>query len=196
MDRFGGDWRAMDGEKVQRQTRRLREKKDMSRQPGGFRRRLQQIVATFREKGATSPGKAMTAQELGLPPKFEVAMRRRLGSTGIFVEVGGRYYLDEARMKEGEAQWGGAIGEQWEFRRNVLGLRMARMVVVITAVLVVLANIFFLQSVDVTYAVVALFILWVVLTAVQFYYTSKARIRMGGNSSPAAATLRAMSAPS
>jgi hypothetical protein len=62
----------------------------MNTQPGGVRRRIQQIVATFREKGATSPEKSITAQELGLPPRFEQAMRRRLGSTGIFVDIGGK----------------------------------------------------------------------------------------------------------
>jgi hypothetical protein len=42
----------------------------------------------------------MTAQELGLPPRFEEAMHRRLGRTGIFVEVSGKYYLSEERLKE------------------------------------------------------------------------------------------------
>jgi hypothetical protein len=54
----------------------------------------------FREKGATSPEKAMTIQELGLPAQFEQAMHRRLGQTGIFVEVNGKYYLNEDRLKQ------------------------------------------------------------------------------------------------
>jgi len=66
-----------------------------------------EIEAVFRTKGATSPEKAMTAQELGLPPRFEEAMRRRLGATGIFVEVRGKYYLDEARLKQVEEMRGG-----------------------------------------------------------------------------------------
>jgi hypothetical protein len=70
-------------------------------QPAGGRgRRIQEIVAKFREKGATSPEKAMTIQELGLPPRFEEAMKRRPGATGIFVQVGGKYYLDEARLQQ------------------------------------------------------------------------------------------------
>jgi hypothetical protein len=45
-----------------------------------------EIVEKFRQKGAVSPEKAMTAEELSLPPRFEVAMKRRLGRLGIFVE--------------------------------------------------------------------------------------------------------------
>jgi hypothetical protein len=72
-----------------------------------FRRRREEIrqqltaaIEKFRQKGATSPEKALTSQELGLPPRFEEAMHRRLGRTGIFVEVNGKYYLSEARLKE------------------------------------------------------------------------------------------------
>jgi hypothetical protein len=42
----------------------------------------------------------MTIQELGLPPRFEEAMHRRLGQLGIFVEVNGKYYLNEDRLKQ------------------------------------------------------------------------------------------------
>jgi hypothetical protein len=70
-----------------------------------MRQRLNEIVAVFRQKGATSPDKAMTAQELGLPPRFEEAMKRRLGRSGIFVQVDGKYYLSEDRLKQVEAQW-------------------------------------------------------------------------------------------
>jgi hypothetical protein len=66
--------------------------------------RLQAIIQTFRQKGATSPEKAMTIQELGLQPRFEQAMHRRLGQTGIFVEVNGKYYLSEERLKQIQEQ--------------------------------------------------------------------------------------------
>jgi hypothetical protein len=69
-----------------------------------MRQRLQEIIQKFREKGATSPEKAMTIQELGLPPRFEQAMHRRLGQTGIFVEVNGKYYLNEDRLKQIQEQ--------------------------------------------------------------------------------------------
>ncbi|MEM2342125.1 MAG: hypothetical protein QXX94_06270 [Candidatus Bathyarchaeia archaeon] len=63
------------------------------------RRRLMEVVERFRERGATSPERALTVQELGLPPYFERAMRGWLGRLGIFVKVDGRYYLDEDRLR-------------------------------------------------------------------------------------------------
>ena len=70
----------------------------------GMRQRLQGLIEKFRQKGATSPEKAMTIQELGLPPRFEEAMHRRLGRSGIFVEINGKYYLNEERLKQVEEQ--------------------------------------------------------------------------------------------
>jgi hypothetical protein len=72
----------------------------MFRRKDGARERIQRIVEQFRAKGATSPEKAMMAAELGLPPRFEEAMDRRLGRLGIFVKVDGRYYLSEEKLKE------------------------------------------------------------------------------------------------
>ena len=46
----------------------------------------------------------MTGQELGLPPRFEEAINRRLGKSGIFVEVKGKYYLSEERLKQVKEQ--------------------------------------------------------------------------------------------
>ena len=85
-----------------------------------IRRRIQEIVEKFRQKGATSPEKALTIQELELPPRFEQAMHRRLGQTGIFVEVNGKYYLNEERLKQiqeqransGSGNYGGGGGRQ------------------------------------------------------------------------------------
>jgi hypothetical protein len=65
-----------------------------------MRQRLHEIIERFRQKGATSPEKAITIQELGLPPRFEEAMHRRLGQLGIFVEINGKYYLNEERLKQ------------------------------------------------------------------------------------------------
>ena len=64
------------------------------------RERLLEIVETFRQKGATSPEKAMTEQELGLPPQFQELMKRRFGRIGVFKEVKGKYYLSEERLQE------------------------------------------------------------------------------------------------
>jgi hypothetical protein len=80
---------------------------------GGRRGRLREIIDMFRQKGAVSPEKAMTAEELGLPPEFKERMQRRLGQTGIFVEVNGKYYLDEKRLEEVRAQ----ISSRRGFRR-------------------------------------------------------------------------------
>jgi hypothetical protein len=70
------------------------------RRRDAVRERLLQVIEEFRKKGAVSPDKAMTAQELGLPPRFEEAMKRRLGRSGVFVEVDGKYYLSEERLKQ------------------------------------------------------------------------------------------------
>jgi len=72
----------------------------MFRRREQIRERINEIIERFRQKGATSPEKAMTIQELGLPPRFEDAMHRRLGQTGIFIEVNGKYYLNEERLKQ------------------------------------------------------------------------------------------------
>lgn len=69
-----------------------------------IRRRMMEVVEKFREKGAISPEKAMSAQELGLPPRFEQAMHRRLGQLKIFMEVNGKYYLNEERLKQIQEQ--------------------------------------------------------------------------------------------
>lgn len=72
----------------------------MFRRRDEVRERLLKVVEKFRQKEATSPEKAMTIEELGLPPRFKEAMERRLGRLGVFVEVNGRYYLSEERLKE------------------------------------------------------------------------------------------------
>jgi hypothetical protein len=71
----------------------------MFRRREEIRKQLTDLIAKFKEKGATTQEKAMSPQELGLPSRFEEAMQRRLGS-GIFVEVNGKYYLSEERLKE------------------------------------------------------------------------------------------------
>lgn len=65
-----------------------------------IRERLLEVVKKFREKAWSVGKKAMTPEELGLPPRFQTAMKRRLGQLGVFVEVKGRYYLSEERLKE------------------------------------------------------------------------------------------------
>ena len=69
-----------------------------------MRERLLELVQSFKEKGAVSSDKAMTVQDLDLPLRFEEAMKRRLGKSGIFVEVNGKYYLSEERLKQVKEQ--------------------------------------------------------------------------------------------
>ena len=76
----------------------------MFQNPNERYRRLQGLIEKFRQKGATSPEKALTIQELGLPSRFEDAMHRRLGPSGSFVELNGKYYLNEERLKQIEEQ--------------------------------------------------------------------------------------------
>jgi hypothetical protein len=77
----------------------------MFRRREEIRERLLEIIKRFREKGAVSQEKAMTPEELGLPPRFQEAMKRRLGRVGVFVEVNGKYYLSEEKLKEVEERF-------------------------------------------------------------------------------------------
>ncbi|HTS33453.1 MAG TPA: carboxypeptidase-like regulatory domain-containing protein [Thermoplasmata archaeon] len=61
--------------------------------------RIREIIQTFQAKGALSPESALTAQELGLSRIFVRIMKRRRGKTKVFVEVNGRYYLDESALR-------------------------------------------------------------------------------------------------
>jgi Flp pilus assembly protein TadB len=140
---------------------------------------LREIIARFREKGATSPEKAMTAQELGLPPRFEDAMKRRLGSTGIFVETSGKYYLDETKLQQVEERRRAAGGTAQEggqaSGKNVLALRIARRVIGVAALLLALVNILYIGSAYLRAAVVVLVVVWLVLTVYQIYYLARLR---------------------
>jgi hypothetical protein len=161
---------------------------------GGGGGRFRWIVQRFKEKGATSPDKAMTAEELGLPPKFEEAMHRRLGATGIFVEVSGKYYLDEAKLQQVEEQrramgGGGMGGGGWGQGGSMLALGIARRTIGIIVILLVITNILVVRSLDVSILVAALLGVWVVLSVYQLMRLSRRRKRWssgtGGNFSDA-----------
>ncbi|MEM3692874.1 MAG: hypothetical protein QXI39_02485 [Candidatus Bathyarchaeia archaeon] len=95
----------------------------MVRGRGEIYRRIMEIAEHFRQKGATSPEKAMTLQELELPLWFEQAMHRRLGQLGIFNQVNGKYYLNEERLRELEARYfkAGAGGKKYN-RSHYVGI--------------------------------------------------------------------------
>ena len=92
------------------------------------RRRLLELVERFREKGATSLDRAMTLEELGLPPWFKRLMHGRLGKLRIFVEKDGKYYLSEERLKQLEEQRS-AMEEARHARRNLFMLRIVRLTI-------------------------------------------------------------------
>jgi len=149
--------------------------------------KLREIISTFRVKGATSPDRAMTIPELGLPPRFEEAMHRRLGATGIFVEVGGKYYLDEAKLKQvqDERMARGGMGGGGQ-RGTMAAIGIARMVVGFGAVLLILVDIAFVRSLDLSFVVLALLVIWLVISLYQIVYLSRMRRRakdsgMGGS---------------
>jgi hypothetical protein len=139
--------------------------------------RIEAIARRFREKGATSPEKALTAQELGLPPQFEEAMKRRLGQTGVFVQVGGKYYLDEGRLSELEQGRGfsGGYGRGRAFRGRVFTLRIIRMVLGTFIVLLVLINFLTERSTSLWVVIAALVVVWIAVSVMQIYYLARAR---------------------
>jgi hypothetical protein len=153
----------------------------MFRQRGQIRERLNEIIQIFRQKGATSPEKAMTAQELGLPPRFEEAMHRRLGRIGIFVEVNGKYYLSEERLKQIEEQrskgggWGGG-GGLGGLRRNMISLRIARLAMATIFIVLLPVNLFvFSWELRIVAALVSA--AWLALTVAQIAYVARMRRR-------------------
>jgi hypothetical protein len=144
-------------------------------------KRLNEVIGKFRQKGATSPEKAMTTQELGLPARFEEAMHRRLGRLGIFVKVNGKYYLSEERLKEFEKRRNRHVGFQaggdGSSRRNMMSLRIARMALAAFFVLMILVNLFYFSwELRIIAALVA--VTWIALTIAQIAYMSRARRRL------------------
>lgn len=60
--------------------------------------RLDGLLSVFREKGATNPEKALTAEELGLPGIAKFFLRSRMGPDLPFIEVDGKFYLSEEKV--------------------------------------------------------------------------------------------------
>lgn len=143
------------------------------------RRWLDDVVGKFRQKGAVSPDKAMTVEELGLPPRFEEAMKRRLGRSGIFIEVNGKYYLSEERLKQIE-ELRSERGETGDPRKRIMTLRLFQLGTVIFFVILLLVSIVVQNSELRQYLLVASVIFmaaWIVITILQIHYLSRARKR-------------------
>lgn len=147
----------------------------MFRQRGEVKKWLLKVIEKFRQEGAVSSERAMTAQELGLPPSFQEAMKRRLGRSGIFVEVNGKYYLSEERLKQ--TGLGDAERVARGSRKRILTLRIVQMITVALFVTLMLANIF-VQSWEIR-VISSLFIaVWLVVCILQIYYLSRVRRRI------------------
>lgn len=67
------------------------------------------IVETFREKGATTPEKALTWKELGLPEELELANPPIHPDKSPIVQKGSKYYLSEERLEVFRKEFGQAI---------------------------------------------------------------------------------------
>jgi hypothetical protein len=144
----------------------------MSGQPGQWRQWVENLAQRFRAKGAMSPERAMTAQELGLHERFEEAMKRRLGQTGIFVETSGKYYLNEERLREYEQRWqgsGAGYGAVGRPRGTQFALRIVRMILGVIIMVLFLVNILIGRSWELWYIIVALIIVWICVSVVQIF---------------------------
>ncbi|MEM3673726.1 MAG: hypothetical protein QW468_05865 [Candidatus Bathyarchaeia archaeon] len=64
-------------------------------------------------------------------------MRGRLGRSGIFVEVDGKYYLSEERLKQIKEMLS-ARGEMPNLRKKVTTLRLIQLVAVVVVVVILL----------------------------------------------------------
>jgi Flp pilus assembly protein TadB len=117
----------------------------------------------------------MTPQELDLRPRFEEAMKRRLGRSGVFVEVNGKYYLSEERLKQIE-QMRSARGDEWNPRKRIRMLRLIQLGVIVLLITLLLVN-FLIQSWELGIVTAAILVAWLLITLLQFYYLSRARKR-------------------
>ena len=138
-----------------------------------------EVIERFRQKGAVSPDKAMTAEELSLRPRFEVAMKRRLGRLGVFVELNGKYYLSEERLKQVE-ELRSARGATWAPRKRILTLRTVQMAAVILFVTFLLVSLF-VQSWELRVISSLFLVIWLVISILQVYYLSRFRKRMSAS---------------
>jgi uncharacterized protein YhaN len=147
----------------------------MFRSRGRIQEWFYDIVEKFRQKGALSPDKAMTPEELGLPPRFEQAMQRRLGRSGVFVEVNGKYYLSEERLKQIE-EMRSARGGTWNPRSRIMTLRLVQIVTVVLFVILFLINLY-VQSWELRLVSAVVLVAWLVIAVLQIYYLFQARKR-------------------
>lgn len=131
------------------------------------------VIEKFHEKGAVSPDKAMTVEELGLPPSFREAINRRLGRSGIFVEVNGKYYLSEERLKQVE-EWRSGREASRSFRKKMVTLRVVQMTAIIIFVTLLLINLF-VQSWELRVISSLFLLVWLAISIMLLYYMLRMR---------------------
>ena len=137
--------------------------------------RLRQVIDTFRQNGATTPDTAMTLEALGLPPRFEVLLQRQLGKLGLFIEVDGKYYLSEPRLKQLDAQWSARLTAH-ETRKTLLTLRIVRVLLGILVVTLLLVNVF-VQRLTLRLVSSGLLVAILSISLLQLYHLTKLRNR-------------------
>jgi hypothetical protein len=137
------------------------------------RKWLLEVIEKFREKGAVSPDKAMIPEELGLSPSFTEAMKRRLGRSGIFVEVNGKYYLLEERLKQVE-EWRSGREASRGFRKKMVTLRVVQMTAIIIFVTLLLINLF-VQSWELRVISSLFLLVWLAISIMLLYYMLRTR---------------------
>jgi hypothetical protein len=145
------------------------------RQREQVEKRFYEVVERFRQKGALSPETAMTPEELNLPPRFETAMKRRLGNLGIFVEVNGKYYLSEDRLKQIE-ETRSARDVAHGPGRAILRLRTIQMVAIGLFLALLVANLF-IESWQLRVISIIILAVWLVISVLQIYYLTRIRQR-------------------
>ena len=118
-----------------------------------IKKRIAAIIEKFRQKGAISPDKAMSVEELGLPPRFEKAMHRRLGQSGIFAEVNGKYYLNEERLKQiqdkrTKSGYENNEGNHWNRERQPSWIRYAGILLMLPIGLIIAVGLVYFFSLN------------------------------------------------
>ncbi len=145
----------------------------MSRERAEARRILIELIEKFREKGATNPDKAMTLEELGLPPRFKYLMHGRLGKLDIFVEKDGKYYLSEERLMQLRER-ASTTRTTRDSRKKLLTLRIVRIVIGILFLSLLLVNIYVNnQSIRIVSSILLIALL--AISMIQLYYLTKVR---------------------
>ena len=150
---------------------------EMSMRDTELRERFLAIVEKFRQRGATSPDRAMTLEELDLPPRFKDLMDRRLGKLGVFVEVDGKYYLSEKRLEEIQKlrPMGGETTR--DLRRKLLLLRILRIATGIFFITLLLVNLF-VGSHEIRVISSAFLVALLALSILQIYYLIRVKKRI------------------